>query len=177
MHSTEPELDASRVLDFLALVGPEIPREITLVAAGGTALTLLKVKASTRDIDFTGPAADIHVFRRTLQGVPHGMKVDMWPDGQVFSQFLPADYLARSRTVARLTNVDLRALHPVDIVVTKAGRLDARDEQDIRDCIRAFRITKAAISRRAARVEYVGNRDNYEHNVDLVLRTFFKSKG
>jgi len=176
MHSRGPEVDASRVLEFLELIGAELPREITLVAVGGTALTLLKVKPSTRDIDFTGPGPDIDVFRRALKEVPHGMKVDTWPDGQVFSQFLPSDYLKRSRRVARLTKVDLRSLHPVYIIVTKAGRLDARDEQDIRDCIRAFRVSKAAIARRAARVEYVGNRDNYEHNVGLVLRSFFKSK-
>src|SRR6266542_6762252 len=138
------KIDSSRLLEFLGLVGEELPRKIVLVAAGGTALTLLKVKPSTRDIDLTGPGEDIGLFRRTLQTIPHGMKVDTWPDGQVFSQFLPSDYLRRSRKIRPLRNIDLRALHPVDIVVTKIGRLDDRDKEDIRDCIRVFRIRKSA---------------------------------
>src|SRR3990170_860762 len=87
MPSKEPRIGISRLVAFLAAVGRELPREIVLVAVGGTAMTILKVKRSTRDVDFTGPRADIELFKRTLRGIPHGMKVDTWPDGQVFSQF------------------------------------------------------------------------------------------
>src|SRR6266545_4296551 len=98
MPSKEPEIDPSSLLDFLRLVGGELSRPIVLVATGGTALTLLGVKPSTRDIDFTGPGEDIEAFKRALGGIPHGMKVDTWPGGQVFTQFLPSDYLERSKT-------------------------------------------------------------------------------
>src|SRR3989304_1252941 len=92
-------ISPSRLLEFLELVGQELPRKVVLVAAGGTAMTLLKGKPSTRGVDFTGPGVvdcpgreeDIEVFRRPLDPLPHGMKVDPGPDGQVFSQFLPAD--------------------------------------------------------------------------------------
>ena len=100
------ELDISRLLDFLTVVAAELPRRIILVGAGGTAMTLLQVKPSTRDIDFTGPREDIASFRRALKGIPHGWKIDLWPDGQVFSEFLPSDYLRRSRRVQDLGNVD-----------------------------------------------------------------------
>ena len=166
-------ISPSRLLEFLELVGQELPRKVVLVAAGGTAMTLLKVKPSTRDVDFTGPGEDIDVFRRTLDTLPHGMKVDTWPDGQVFSQFLPADYITRSRKVKQVQNIDLRALHPVDIIVTKIGRLDDRDKQDIRDCIRAFRIRKPAVARRASQVEYVGNAENFEYQIQYALQHFF----
>lgn len=56
-------------------------RRITLVAAGGTALTLLDIKPSTIDIDFTGPAADIDDFSRIERLVPHGFKIDKYKDG------------------------------------------------------------------------------------------------
>jgi hypothetical protein len=49
-------LDRAKLMDFLSLVGAEVRRKITLVAAGGTALTLLDVKPSTIDLDLTGPA-------------------------------------------------------------------------------------------------------------------------
>jgi len=173
MPSPAPRIDPSRLLDFLDLVGRELTRKIILVATGGTAMTLLGVKPTTRDIDFTGPAGDIELFRGILKTLPHGMDVDTWPDGQVFSQFLPPDYLSRSRKVRQLANIDLRALHPVDIVVTKVGRLDDRDKQDIQDCIRFFRLRKSAIARRASELTYVGNEENFRYQVEYVLKHFF----
>ncbi len=173
MPSPGRRIDSRQLLDFLDLVGQELPREIVLVAVGGTAMTLLNVKPTTRDVDLTGPADDVGLFERALRLTPHGMKVDAWPGGQVFSQFLPPDYLARSLEVKGLRNIDLRALHPVDIVVTKMGRLDERDEQDIADCIRAFRITKSAVKRRAAKVGYVGKPENYEYQLQYVLEHCF----
>jgi len=48
-------LDKTQLLDFLGVVEKELSRRITLVAIGGTAMTLLDLKPSTIDIDFTGP--------------------------------------------------------------------------------------------------------------------------
>lgn len=167
------EIDISRLLEFLELLDEEMPRKITLVAVGGTAMTLLKVKRSTRDINFTGPGKDIDLFKRVLKTVPHGMKVDTWADGRIFSQFLPSDYMMKSVKVKQFKNIDLRALHPLDIVVTKVGRLDERDERDIRDCIRAFRLSKSDVEGRAHHVEYVGNLENYEYQLHLAMRRCF----
>jgi hypothetical protein len=44
------------LVNFLREVDTELVRSIILVAVGGTALTLLSVKRSTRDVDFTFPA-------------------------------------------------------------------------------------------------------------------------
>ncbi len=166
-------LSAGSLYDFLREVERALERPVTLVAAGGTALTLLKVKESTLDVDFTGPKDDVKAFRAALGRTPHGFKVDLWPDGQVFSQFLPEDYLTRSRQIRRFGRISLKALHPVDIVVTKAGRLDARDEEDIRDCIRHFGLKKHDIAARAKQVEYVGREETYLENVDDLLRRHF----
>ena len=76
------------LLGFLEVVGKELDREITLVGVGGTAMTLLNLKPSTIDVDFTGPSKDIDEFDRILKSIPHGMKIDTWNDGQVFSQQL-----------------------------------------------------------------------------------------
>ncbi len=175
MPSREHKIDASQLFEFLELIARELPRRIVLVAAGGTAMTLLGVKPSTRDIDITGPGQDIETFRLALDRVPHGMKVDLWADGQVFAQYLPPDYLTRSKKVRQLESVELRALHPIDIIVTKIGRLDTRDEQDIRDCIRVFKPSKSAVAERASQIVYVGSEERFEHQVRYVLRSFFES--
>ncbi|MEO9296058.1 MAG: DUF6036 family nucleotidyltransferase [Nitrososphaera sp.] len=150
-------------------------RKIVLVAAGGTALTLLKVKPSTIDIDFTGPADDIDEFSRVEKLVPHGFRIDGYKDGAVFTQILPGDYLQKSKRIkTNLRKIDLRALHPLDIVASKVGRLDERDKQDIAACIEKFRLAKDEVRKRSKKVQYAGNEDIYSGNLKYVLDNFFR---
>jgi len=167
-------LDKSALFDFLEEVDKELEAPITLVAVGGTALTLLDAKASTMDVDFTIPRNDYAVFKETVGGIPHGFKIHCWKDGMVFSQILPDDYLIRSTPVKKMEHIHLRALNPVDIVVTKIGRLDTRDIQDVETAIRRFKLRKSQIAKRAKQVEYVGRDENYETNLNYVLGNLFK---
>jgi hypothetical protein len=112
------KISSKRLREFLAEVARHLDKEITLVAVGGTALTLYGLKPSTIDVDFTGPAEDIACFRKVVNLVQPGFRVDAWEDGRVFSQILPSDYLARSRRIVKLGKIELRVLSPVDIVVT-----------------------------------------------------------
>ena len=166
-------LSSRQIIEFLEEVGKNLEKRITIVAAGGTAMTLYKQKPSTIDVDFTGPARDIALFEKAIRLAQPGFKVDTWPNGQVFSQFLPLDYLRKSRRLKRVGRIDLRVLAPVDIVVTKIGRLDGRDYDDIGACIQAFKLTKRAIIRRAKQVGYVGNEAVYKHNLETVTNSFF----
>jgi hypothetical protein len=167
-------LDKSGLIALLSEVDGRLDKRITLVAVGGTALTLLDAKPSTLDIDFTGPAADMDEFSRVEKSIPHGFKIDKYKDGAVFTQILPDDYMQRSkRIMTNLTNIDLRALHPLDIVASKIGRLNEHDKQDIDTCIRKFRLTKSQVAERAKRVQYAGNEDIYNNNLKYVLDNFF----
>jgi len=166
-------LDKSVLLEFLGEVEKALRRDVILVAAGGTAMTLLDLKVSTIDVDFTAPSADVEEFETALKSVPHGFRVDLWSEGMVFTQILPDDYLAKSVRVRTLGRIDLRALQPLDIVVTKIGRLDDRDLQDITACIESGRLTGAQVRKRAAQVEYVGNEEVYRLKVEQVMRKFF----
>jgi len=166
-------LDKQQLIDFLEEIEKELKRKIILVAVGGTAMTLLNLKASTIDVDFTIPRKDFGEFKRALDIVPHGFKVDLWNDGMVFSQFLPEDYLDKSRKIrTNLKMIDLRALDPIDIVVTKIGRLIGRDKDDISECIKKFKLTKSVIKKRAKQIEYAGNEEVYEINLKSVLKNF-----
>jgi len=167
-------LDKSVLLDFLTVLDDEVGRRITLVAVGGTAMTLLDLKPSTIDVDFTIPSEDRCVFDESLSKVPHGFKIHAWSDGSVFSQILPDDYMEKSIAIAQFRHISLRALHPIDIVVTKIGRLDDRDMQDIEACIKKFNISRKQIEERAAAVHYVGNEEIYQNNLNYVLERFFR---
>ena len=166
-------LDKSALFGFLEEVDKELDKPVTLVAVGGTALTLLDAKPSTRDVDFTLPSVDYVEFNKVLKRIPHGFEVQCWKDCQVFSQFLPDDCIKKSVPIRKTKNIDLRALRPVDIVVTKIGRLEPKDKQDIESCIRRFHLTKREIARRAKDVEYVGREENYRINLTYVLDNFF----
>ena len=166
-------LDKSFLLDFLKTLDDELDEKITLVAAGGTAMTLLDLKPSTIDIDFTIPQECKTAFDKALANVPHGFKIDVWTDGFVFCQILPDDYLEKSIRIAEFKHILLKALHPIDIIVTKIGRLDSRDMQDIEACITRFHLSKSQIEERAASVQYVGNEELYKSNLKHILQTFF----
>jgi len=168
--------DKSSLLDFLGILDIELTRGITIVVVGGTAMTLLDVKSSTIDIDFTIPSEDIKDFRDALEKIPHGFKIDYWADGMVFSQTLPDDYLEKSIMIKKFKNIILKALDPVDIVATKIGRLDERDLQDIKACIEKFKLKKKQIERRSKNVQYVGRQENYKANLDYVIKKFFEKK-
>src|SRR5271157_160452 len=167
--------DKSALLEFLEVFNGDLTRKVTLVAAGGTAMTLLDLKPSTIDIDFTIPSSDLLEFERALKNNPPGFKVDRWADGYVFCQSLPRDYLDKSIKIKQYSHILLKALHPVDIVVTKIGRLNQRDIQDIETCIRKFKISKDDVTARAALVSstYVPKQEDYLYHLDWVVKKFF----
>jgi len=168
--------DKSALFDFLSVLNEDLTKKITLVAAGGTAMTLLDLKPSTIDIDFTIPGCDRLEFEQALKSNPSGYKVDRWTDGCVFCQTLPKDYLEKSIIIKEFSHIVLRALQPVDIIVTKIGRLNARDLQDIEASIQKANVSEAEIKERAMLVvqTYVGPEEDYLYHLNLVLDKFFK---
>lgn len=166
-------LDKSRLFDFLSILDEELEKKITIVAVGGTAMTLLDLKSSTRDIDFTIPSDHRKEYDKAISSVPHGLKIDVWEDGWVFSQGLPPDYLEKSIKIHEFDKILLLALNPVDIVVTKIGRLNDKDIQDVEICIKKSQLTKSEILKRGNSTEYVGDRKNYDYNLNYVISHFF----
>ena len=59
MSSNSETIDRNQLLGFLEEVEKELAKKVTLVAAGGTAMTLLNAKPSTTDVDFTIPGRDL----------------------------------------------------------------------------------------------------------------------
>ena len=168
-------LDNTRLLDFLEEIDRELSCKIVIVAVGGTAMTLVNAKPSTIDIDFTIPGKDYDEFERAKKIVQPGFRVDVFRDGAVFVTVLPDNYLEKSRPIAtNLKNIDLRALDPVDVIITKIARLDGRDAQDIESCITNFQITQKQIEQRAKDMNYAGNNEVFVSNLKTVLRRFFK---
>ena len=114
--------------------------------------------------------------------IPHGEVIDTWYDGRVFSQDLPYDYLDKSIKITidkdyKIQNIDKISLNPLDIVVTKLGRYNKRDIEDIENCIRSFKLTKKEIKNRSEQVIEMlpGNEQIYRLNLELCLKTNYRN--
>ena len=166
-------LDKEVLFNLLKNFDEEAKEKITLVAVGGTAMSLLDLKVSTLDVDFTVPRSDKPEFDRVRNSIPHGFKIDVYVDGSVFCNTLPDDYLERSSEIRNFNKIFLRALHPVDIVVTKIGRLNDRDIQDIEACILRCNIKKEEIVERAVNIIYIGREEDYQYNLQWVMENLY----
>jgi hypothetical protein len=167
-------LDKRDLLEFLNVVDERIEEAIELTAVGGTAMTLLGIKESTRDIDFNADGRSFEIFKEAIARIPHGHRIDLYSGGMVFSQQMPDDYVGKRLPIkSDFKKINFYALNPLDIVATKIGRLNERDIEDIRDCIDKYSIEKSEIEKRAGQTEYIGRRENYEANLRYVLGKFF----
>ena len=164
------QFEKKNLMDFLEEVDGKLDKEIDLIAVGGTAMTLLGLKPSTIDIDFNLSSEHAEIFRKALEDIPHGYRIDIFENGGIFSQQLPDGFEKECVPVKRFSKINLLALHPLDIVATKIGRLDGRDIQDIEACIKGFSLTREQIRKRANMVEYAGREENYRHNLEYVLK-------
>jgi hypothetical protein len=167
--------DKTALFDLLEILNAELDRKIALIAVGGTAMTLLDLKASTIDIDFTIPSSDSIEFKKVLKNNRQATKY-IWEDGRVFCQVLPKDYLEKSIPIRKYSHILLKAINPLDIIVTKIGRLDKRDEADIKSCIDACDISESELRTRAHQVlpTYVGREEDYLYHLNLVIEKYIR---
>jgi hypothetical protein len=162
------------LLSLLKELDSNLFKKISVFAVGGTGMTLLNLKASTKDIDFNLDSADLEYFKEALSKIEHGFDIDIFVNGCIFSQQLPEDYKQKSIIIEeKFKNIDLYSIHPLDIVVTKIGRFNDRDEEDIIDCIKKYDLKKEEIRKRAEQVIYVGKEENYLYNLSFILKNFF----
>lgn len=168
------EIKADRLVDFLKEIDKEFGRRIQLNAVGGTAMTLLKLKTSTIDIDFDMSSEDKKEFQRVLEIIPHGFKIDIFTSGYIFSQQLPEDYLENLQSIdEKFSKIQLFTIAPIDIVATKISRLNDRDMQDIESCITKFKIKKEDIIKRFQQIEHGASEEIPKENLKIVIAKFF----
>jgi hypothetical protein len=164
------------LLEFLNRIDRQLSPEtkIMLVGVGDTAMALLDLKAPTTHIDFLGTREDISDLERVCAALKsNDFRVHTWTDGLIFGHQLPDDHLKSTLPAnVSLVRIDLRALHPLDVVVTKIERLSESDMRDIKLCIKNFNLGKNQISKRARALQKVGNESRFERNLDSVLALF-----
>ncbi len=163
------------LLGFLESFDEQLGRKIMLVAVGGTAMTLLGIKRSTKDIDFNIPLSeDYKEFKHVLGRIKPGIRIDCWQSNMIFSEILPDDYLElATRYRSGFSKIEVRILNPIDIACSKISRFYLDDMEDIRDCIERFRITKRQLKGRAKQFSQAGSEKVFNQNLEYVLENMF----
>jgi hypothetical protein len=149
--SIKYRLSANDLLDTLDNWDSLMNFRVHLIACGGTALTLLKIKDSTKDIDFTVPVAKeyerLMKFLRDLGyeeqggGLAHdddpNFIYQFWCGNKVFTTNLLDSPLEPGKhiMVKRWSHIYLGALNLTDLIITKMFRGTPVDRDD---CIAAF---------------------------------------
>lgn len=164
------------LLEWLKKIDNKLRRDIILIAIGGTAMTLLNLKPSTIDVDFCVEKKDYDVFKEAINEEKK-FRVDVFVDGFIFSEQLPDDYVNFSKEYdIFLKNIKLKILHPIDIIITKAARYNARDEEDIALLVKTKEINKKELIKRFDKVveSYAGSEDSFRSNFEFILKRHFK---
>lgn len=166
-------IDKYELVNWLKKIDKKLSKKIILIAVGGTAMTMLNLKSSTMDIDFCIASKDEKEFRKFLG---NKFKVDLFTDGYIFSEQLPEDYIKKSKDMMELKNISLKALSPVDIIITKAARFNARDEEDI-GALSKY-VNKEELIERFNLVvsSYAGKEEDYRYHFRIILKRFFDYK-
>jgi hypothetical protein len=144
-------LSANDLLDTLDNWNSLMNFRVRLIACGGTALTLLKIKDSTRDIDFTVPMhkeydrlmkflGDLG-YEEKGGGLAHdddpNFIYQFWRGNKVFTTDLLDSPLDPGRhiLIKRWSHIYLAALNLTDLIITKMFRGTPVDRDD---CIAVF---------------------------------------
>ena len=166
-------LTKNDLIEWLKRIDNKLNRDITLTAVGGTALVLLNLKESTIDVDFDIKKEDYDLFKKLSEGE---FKVDLFIDGYIFSEQLPENYVKLSENyTADFKHITLKILDPIDIIITKSARYNARDEEDIALLAKNFKIDKIGLLKRFETVveSYAGSESIFRDNFNIVLKRHF----
>lgn len=168
----------NELIKYLEEIDKSIEQEVTLIAVGGTAMTLLGLKEATKDVDFcTLKREERSIVKAAAEKVKGKIRMDLFSEGYIFSVQLPDDYAKMAKqSDFKFKKLALKILHPVDIIISKTDRLSERDAEDIKALIREKRIRKKALEQRYREaIESVpGKRENFEYNRKQVLEMFGK---
>jgi len=169
-------INKDELLSLLQEFDLKLEKEITVVGVGGTAMTLLRIKKDTKDVDFDIPFTDDYEeFNRVMNIIKPKVRIDVFKQDAILTTILPRDYLkiAIKYTDVNFTKINLYALHPIDIICSKIARLDDSDIKDIKTCINYYKITKSEIKERAMQYENGGNDQLYYDNLQVALDILF----
>jgi len=176
-------INKDALFDRLIIWNGYLKRKIHLIACGGTALTLLGIKDSTKDIDLIVPNTmeynylinilqDIGYIQRTQYGWSSGDQFifDIFKGDFVYTTGLLESPLAKDNhtLIKEFSSLYLGVLNDYDLIISKLFR---GTEVDIDDCLALIRHRKDSID-----LDKLNNRYRetalYDISEEKVIRNF-----
>lgn len=155
----EERLNKGVLLKQLGQWNAFLKRKVHFIACGGTAMTLLGVKASTRDIDFMVPnIKEYEYLLKVIQDLGYEnvrgwgwaragepFIFDLFPGRKIHTTDLLNDPLDKKNhtLVKEFTRIYLGVLNDYDLIVSKLFR---GDQVDFEDCLSLVRARKKDIN-------------------------------
>jgi len=144
----EYRLDKKILLDELGQWNSFLKRKVHLIACGGTALTLLDIKPSTKDIDFMVPVeSEYRYLIKTLKDLGYRQSTgsgwqkegdvfiyDIFPGNRIHTTELLESPLARGRHILlkEFSSLYIGILNEYDLIASKLFR---GTDVDFEDCL------------------------------------------
>ncbi|MBU4252944.1 MAG: hypothetical protein KKC39_03355 [Candidatus Omnitrophica bacterium] len=153
----EYRIDKQGLLDRISAWDGFLKRKVHLIACGGTAMTLLGVKASTKDIDLLVPNEDEHKYLVDILKQLGYKSASGWgwsrDDGFIFdlfrgnsihtTQLLESPLKEGNHTLVKeFSHIYLGILNYYDIIISKLFRGSATDNED---CLALLKAKKSGI--------------------------------
>lgn len=160
-------------------------RTIHLIACGGTALTLLGYKESTKDVDFIVP--DKKEYERLVEFLTsagykndsggwmypgESIKYDLYEGNRVFTTNLLDSPLDEGKNIKimEFKKIYLGALNPIDLIITKMFRGTSVDRQDCNELAKYEKIDLHELEKRYRETaSYEIAEERVLKNLELIL--------
>lgn len=159
-------LDKAHLLNILRSWDSFLKKKVRLVACGGTAMTLLGIKESTKDVDFLIPEDDEYirlVFMldetgyRKVQPTRWASKdkfvFDLYPGNIIFQTELLESPLEKGNSIIlhEFKYISLGVLNYYDLIISKIFR---GSSVDMEDCLKLIKNKKSEIDFKKLKERY-----------------------
>ena len=188
-NKKKKEIGGPELISFLRQIDESLPSRIKLIAIGGTALTLLNLKDSTKDIDFTSPPGDFEIIEQTFtksgfskigdRWMAPDFIIDLYKGNNIFSTMLMDDYLEKSKRIegTGFKKIELYTLFSYDLIITKTARLNDRDIEDIKSIFLNLNIDQQKLISRYKKTVEISHFPHAKYSISLILKTFLQKWG
>ncbi|MFH1840155.1 MAG: DUF6036 family nucleotidyltransferase [Nanoarchaeota archaeon] len=179
------EINTKRLYELLESIEKFIERKVKLYALGGTALTILKIKPSTIDIDVNIHSKAEYEYickifeqigfeeKSTIRWITQeGLAFDLFHGSNILGTDLLNDALKKSKFIKSFGNIELYTLSLEDIIISKLARGDNRDFGDIKRIIKKVNLKELIQRYKETMENSIGS--NYKQKLLDLIEIKFK---
>ncbi|MEA3379006.1 MAG: DUF6036 family nucleotidyltransferase [Nanoarchaeota archaeon] len=186
MVHNDKEINAEELFDLIESISKFIEKEIKMYALGGTALTILNIKKSTKDVDINIESnAEYNYICKIFDNLgfekkgirwisQEGLAFDMFHGSNILGTNLLPNCIAKSKFIKSFGNIKLYTLPLEDIIISKLARGDLRDFDDIKGILSVKKINLRKLVQRYKETMEISVVANYQQKLLDLIEIKFK---